>query len=73
MKSRLFKLFLIVTTFLFQISVWAAPLERPAVMAPLEVYDWDSFNKDLQRAKSIGVIEVSTDVWWGKVVNGVKA
>jgi beta-amylase len=67
MKSRLFKIFLIVTTFLFQISVWAATLERPAVMAPLEVYDWDGFNQDLQRAKSIGVVAVSTDVWWGKV------
>ncbi|MDY6912067.1 MAG: family 14 glycosylhydrolase [Chloroflexota bacterium] len=67
MESRLLKLLLIVTVFLFQISIWAAPLQRPAVMAPLEVYDWDAFNRNLQRAKSIGVVAVSTDIWWGKV------
>lgn len=52
---------------LFQAPAWTAPLERPAVMAPLEVQDWDSFNRQLRQAKSIGVTAVSTDVWWGKV------
>lgn len=47
--------------------VWAATLERPAVMSPLEVKDWNSFKQDLHTAKSIGVVAVSTDVWWGKV------
>jgi hypothetical protein len=36
-------------------------------MAPLEVEDWDGFNRRLEQAKSIGVTAVSTDVWWGKV------
>lgn len=45
----------------------AAPLERPAVMAPLEVWDWGQFKAQLQQAKAIGVTTVSTDVWWGKV------
>lgn len=41
----------------------------PNVMAPLEVQDgeWDEFSKQLALAKSIGVMGVSVDVWWGKV------
>lgn len=51
----------------FIIPLQAAPLERPAVMAPLEVNDWTGFVNQLQQAKAIGIVAVSTDVWWGKV------
>lgn len=46
---------------------WAKPLERTAVMAPLEVTNWDEFKNQIDWAKSIGVNAVSTDVWWGIV------
>lgn len=58
---------LLVLVCLIHVQAWTAPLERPAVMAPLEVQDWDGFRRQLQQAKSIGVTAVSTDVWWGKV------
>jgi hypothetical protein len=56
-----------ILVFLLQAAALGAPLERPAVMAPLVVEDWDGFNRHLQQAKAIGVSAVSTDVWWGKV------
>lgn len=37
------------------------------VMAPLEVSNWGSFDAQLNTAASMGVTEVSVDVWWGKV------
>lgn len=40
---------------------------RPAVMAPLLVEDWAAFERQLARAKAIGVVAVSSDVWWGAV------
>jgi beta-amylase len=66
MYRRLYVL-LVVCACLFQPGLYAAPLDRPAVMAPLVVEDWDGFNRQLQEAKAIGVTTVSTDVWWGKV------
>jgi hypothetical protein len=41
--------------------------KRPAIMAPLVVEDWPAFDSQLQRAKAIGVVAASTDVWWGAV------
>lgn len=62
------KLFFYLTVFfVFSINVAANPFERPAVMAPLQVSDWASFENSLQKSKSIGVVAVSTDVWWGLV------
>ncbi len=52
---------------LFQAELCSAPLDRPAVMAPLVVENWDGFERQLQEAKAIGATTVSTDVWWGKV------
>jgi hypothetical protein len=67
----------------FLVSGWAladpAPQFSANVMAPLHVMnyndsakfeipqDWDSFQKELEIAKSIGVDAVSVDVWWGDV------
>ena len=67
MKTTLLISLLTFVLFLFQPLALAAPLERPAVMAPLVVNDWNSFKQHLQQAKAIGVVAVSTDVWWGKV------
>lgn len=36
-------------------------------MAPLKVTDWDQFNKQLRKAKEIGIDAISVDVWWGDV------
>jgi len=66
MKKSFFALFFI-AVFSFQPLAWAQPLNRPAVMAPLEVKNWDEFGDQLRKAKSIGATSVSTDVWWGKV------
>lgn len=66
MKKSFFALFLF-AVFLIQSPAWAQPLARPAVMAPLEVKNWDEFAAQLRSAKAIGVTSVSTDVWWGKV------
>lgn len=37
------------------------------VMAPLHVSDWTEFDKQLTKAKEMGVNAVSVDVWWGDV------
>lgn len=37
------------------------------VMAPLHVSDWNEFDRQLTKAKEMGVNAVSVDVWWGDV------
>jgi beta-amylase len=77
------KLMIIFSIGVFLVSGWglACPAREFSanVMAPLHVMnyndpnqfeiprDWDSFQKELAIAKSIGVNAVSVDVWWGDV------
>lgn len=65
--KRIFITLVIFLVPLLQSTGWSKPLDRPAVMAPLEVSDWERFKQQLHQAKAIGVTAVSTDVWWGKV------
>lgn len=65
--KRIFITLVIFLTPLLQSTGWSKPLYRPAVMAPLEVSDWEGFKQQLRQAKAAGVTAVSTDVWWGKV------
>ncbi|MEJ2044847.1 MAG: family 14 glycosylhydrolase [Reinekea sp.] len=48
-------------------NVSADKLVRPAVMSPLAVSDWTRYQGNLNHAENIGVVAVSTDVWWGMV------
>lgn len=51
-------------------NVYALKVQSSNVMAPLEVFDWEQFDRQLKTAKQMGVDAVSVDIWWGKVEGG---
>ena len=53
--------------FISAITAQADALTRPAIMSPLVVNDWPRYKANLAKAKNIGVVAVSTDIWWGLV------